>query len=204
MKSELTIFEPLKVGQIRKLRANKKGGSSRLVLIVEQDRRDGTYLVYLLNNMVEAAIPRDLCLRTNLTSAKYEIVLMTEYLARANPEDFELESILGSIDQVIIDRIRSIAHNNPFGKLPNIIVNEDIRIGQFPMQKYDSVWQYRLSEFDNFLKLTHVRDESYVISMEYALRSLRQYEVLRDPELVDEMPLDALFAMSRSRETVAA
>ena len=204
MKSELTIFEPLKVGQIRKLRANKKGGSSRLVLIVEQDRRDGTYLVYLLNNMVEAAIPRDLCLRTNLTSAKYEIVLMTEYLARANPEDFELESILGSIDQVIIDRIRSIAHNNPFGKLPNIIVNEDIRIGQFPMQKYDSVWQYRLSEFDNFLKLTHVRDESYVISMDYALRSLLQYELLRDPELVDEMPLDALFAMSRSRETVAA
>jgi hypothetical protein len=204
MKSKLTSSEPLKVGQIRKLRASKKGGSSRLVLVVEQDRRDGTYLVYLLNNMVEAAIPRDLCLTTNLTSAKYEIVLMTEYLARANPEDFELESILGSIDQVIIDRIRSIAHNNPFGKLPSIIVNQDIRIGQFPMQKYDSVWQYRLSEFDNFLRLTHVRDESYVISMDYALRSLRQYEVLRDPELVDEMPLDALFAMSRSREMVAA
>ena len=72
------------------------------------------------------------------------------------------------------------------------------------MQKYDSVWQYRLSEFDNFLMLTHVRDEAYVISMDYALRSLRQYEVLRDPELVDEMPLDALFAMSRSREMVAA
>jgi hypothetical protein len=204
MKSKLAISEPLKVGQIRKLRTSKKGGASRLVLIVEQDRRDGTYLVYLLNNMVEAAIPRDLCLTTNLTSAKYEIVLMTEYLARANPEDFELERILGSIDKVIIDRIRSIAHNNPYGKLPNVIVNQDIRIGQFPMQKYDSVWQYRLSEFDNFLKLTHVRDESYVISMDYALRSLRQYEVLRDPELVDEMPLDALFAMSRSREMVAA
>jgi hypothetical protein len=72
------------------------------------------------------------------------------------------------------------------------------------MQKYDSVWQYRLSEFDNFLMLTHVRDEAYVISMDYALRSLRQYEVLKDPELVDEMPLDALFAMSRSREMVAA
>jgi hypothetical protein len=204
MKSKLAISGPLEVGQIRKLRTSKKGGASRLVLIVEQDRRDGTYLVYLLNNMVDAAIPRDLCLTTNLTSARYEIVLMTEYLARANPEDFELESILGSIDPVMVDRIRSIAHNNPFGKLPNVIVNQDIRIGQFPMQKYDSVWQYRLSEFDNFLKLTHVRDESYVISMDYALRALRQYEVLRDPELVDEMPLDALFAMSRSREMVAA
>lgn len=204
MNSKLAISIPLEVGQIRKLRTNKKGGASRLVLIAEQDRRDGTYLVFLLNNMVEAAIPRDLCLTTNLTSAKYEIVLMTEYLARANPEDFELESILGSIDRVMVDRIRSIAHNNPFGKLPNVIVNQDIRIGQFPMQKYDSVWQYRLSEFDNFLMLTHVRDEAYVISMDYALRSLRQYEELRDPELVDEMPLDALFAMSRSSEMVAA
>ena len=163
MKSKLAISEPLKVGQIRKLRTSKKGGASRLVLIVEQDRRDGTYLVYLLNNMVEAAIPRDLCLTTNLTSARYEIVLMTEYLARANPEDFELESILGNIDPVMVDRIRSIAHNNPFGKLPNVIVNQDIRIGQFPMQKYDSVWQYRLSEFDNFLMLTHVRDEACLL-----------------------------------------
>ncbi len=204
MKTKLSISEPLRVGQIRKLRANKKGGTSRLVLIAEHDRRDGTYLVFLLNNMVEAAIPRDLCLSTKLTSARYEIVLMTEYLARAHPEDFELESVPGSIDEKVVDRIRSIAHNNPFGKLPDVIINQDMRIGRFPMQKYDSVWQFRSSEFDNFLKLTFVRDQAYVISADYALRSLRQFETLRDPELVDEMPLDALFAMSRSREMVAA
>jgi hypothetical protein len=204
MKTKLSILEPLRVGQIRKLRANKKGGTSRLVLIAEHDRRDGTYLVFLLNNMVEAAIPRDLCLSTKITSARYEIVLMTEYLARAHPEDFELESVHGSIDEKAIDRIRSLAHNNPFGKLPDVIVNQDMRIGGFPMQKYDSVWQFRSSEFDNFLKLTFVRDQAYVISSDYALRSLRQFEALRDPELVDEMPLDALFAMSRSREMVAA
>ena len=204
MKSKLFISEPIRVGQIRKLRANKKGGTSRLVIIAEQDRRDGSYLVFLLNNLVEAAIPRDLCLSTKLTSASYEIVLMTEYLARTHPEDFELESVLGSVDEKEVDRIRSIAHNNPFGKLPDEIVNQDVRIGQFPMQKYDSVWQFRSSEFDNFLKLTYVRDQAYVISVDYALRSLRQFEALGDPELVDEMPLDALFAMSRSREMVAA
>lgn len=204
MKSKLVHYEPLMVGQIRKLRANKKGGSSRLVLIAEQDPRDGTFLVFLLNNMVDAAIPRDLCLSTELTSARYEIVLMTEYFSRAHPEDFELESILGSVDLEEIDRIRSIVHNNPFGNLPDVVKNQDVRTGQFPMQKYDSVWQFRSSEFDNFQKLTYVRDEAYVISMDYALRSLRQFEVLRDPALVDEMPLDALFAMSRSREMVAA
>ena len=204
MNSNLIISEPLRVGQIRKLKANKRGGGSRLVLIAEQDRRDGTYLVYLLNNMVEAAIPRDLCLSTKLTSARYEIVLMTEYLARAHPENFEIESILGSIDEKAVDQIRSIAHNNPFGKLPDVIVNQNVRIGQFPMQKFDSVWQFRSSEFDNFLKLTHVRDQAYLNSVDYALRSLRQFEALRDPGMVDEMPLDALFAMSRSREMVAA
>ena len=68
MKSKLAISDPLRVGQIRKLKANHKGGVSRLVLIAEQDRRDGTYLVFLLNNMVEAAIPRDLCLSKDFTS----------------------------------------------------------------------------------------------------------------------------------------
>jgi hypothetical protein len=129
---------------------------------------------------------------------------MTEYLARAHPEDFELESVLGSIDEKAVDRIRLIAHNNPFGKLPDVITNPDMRIGRFPMQKYDSVWQFRSSEFDNFLKLTYFRDQAYVISVDNALRSLRQFEALRAPELVDELPLDALFAMSRSREMVAA
>jgi hypothetical protein len=204
MKPKLANSEPLRVGQIRKLRSNKNGGNSRLVLIVEQDRRDGTYLVFLLNNMVEAAIPRDLCLSKKVTSSNYEIVLMTEYLARANPEDFELERILGRIDAVVVNRIRSIAHNNPFGKLPDVITSPDIKLGKFPMQKFDSVWHFRTTEFDNFTKLTYIRDETHLISIDYAFRTLKQFEVLKDPALVDEMPLDALFAMSRSGELAAA
>jgi len=204
MNSIFPHLEPLRSGQIRKLKPSRKGGTSRLVLIAEQDRRDGTYLVFLLNNMVKAAIPRDLCLSTQFTSASYEIVLMTEYFSRANPEDFELESIIGIVDVAQVERIRSIVFNNPFGKLPDIIICEGVRIGCFPLQKYDSVWQYRASEFDNFLKLTYVRDEIYVISVDFALRSLRQYEVLNDPTLIDDLPLDALFAMCRSGEMVAA
>lgn len=204
MSSIFSRIEPLRPGQIRKLKPNRKGGTSRLVLIAEQDRRDGTYLVFLLNNMVEAAIPRDLCLSTKITSAKYEIVLMTEYLARANPEDFEVENMLGCIDEAEAARIRSIAHNNPFGKLPDALISPNVRIGQFPMQKYDSVWHFRTSEFDNFSKLTYVRDQTRLISIDYALRTLKQFEVLNDPELIEELPLDALFAMSRSGELVAA
>jgi len=204
MSSKFALLTPLRPGQIRKVKPNNKGGTSRLVLIAEQDRRDGTYLVFLLNNMADAAIPRDLCLSTKFTSASYEIVLMTEYFSRANPEDFELESIIGSVDVAQVERIRSIVFNNPFGKLPDVIICEGVRIGRFPLQKYDSVWHFRTSEFDNFSKLTYVRDQTRLISIDYALRTLKQFEVLNDPELIEELPLDALFAMSRSGEMVAA
>lgn len=167
MNSKLTVSEPLKVGQIRKLRANKKGGVSRLVLIAEQDRRDGTYLVFLLNNMVEAAIPRDLCLSKKITSAQYGIVLMTEYLSRANPEDFELESLIGRVEVSQIEKIRSFAFNNPFGQLPADLNSDGLKIGDFPMQKYDTIWNFRAAEFDNFSKLTYVRDTN---STDYAMR----------------------------------
>jgi hypothetical protein len=200
MNSKLTVSEPLKVGQIRKLRANKKGGVSRLVLIAEQDRRDGTYLVFLLNNMVEAAIPRDLCLSKKITSAQYSIVLMTEYLSRANPEDFELESLIGRVEVSQIEKIRSFAFNNPFGQLPDDINSDGLIIGGFPMQKYDTIWNFRAVEFDNFSKLTYVRDTN---STDYAMRFLTQNPVLNDPQLVDECPLDALYALSRAGERVA-
>jgi hypothetical protein len=51
MKNSKRDWEPLKVGQIRKLHPSREIGSSRLVLIADKDKRDGTYLVFLLNNL---------------------------------------------------------------------------------------------------------------------------------------------------------
>jgi hypothetical protein len=195
---------PLRVGQVRKLKPNEKGGSSRLVLVAEQDRRDGSFLVFLLNNFVDAAIPRDLCLSIEFTSANYRLVLMTEYFSRANSDDFELESLLGSVDPNMLQHFRSIAFNSPFGKLPDEILCEGVEIGTYPVQKYDAIWKFRTSEFDNFLKLTFVRDDVYLISSDYALKAYRQFKTLGDPALVDELPLDVLRGVSISRELVDA
>lgn len=200
MMSKLSISEPLRVGQIRKLRANKKGGTSRLVLIAEQDHLDGTFLVFLLNNMIEAAIPRDLCLSKKFTSAQYAIVLMTEYFSRANPEDFELDSVMGRVDVAQIKNIRSIAFFNPFGKLPDDIIDEGLSIGSFPMQKYDAIWNFRAAEFENFSKLTYVRNTN---SSDYAMRFVAQNPALNDPVLIDECPLHVLYALSRTGEMAA-
>lgn len=197
-------MQPLRVGQIRKLKPCGNGGSSRLVLIAEQDRRDGSFLVFLLSNFVEAAIPRDIRMSREFSSSNYELVLMTEYLARANSDDFDLESLLGKVDLAELQRIRSLAFNNPFGSLPEEILCDGVEIGNYPVQKYDSIWNYRSDEYDNFRKITFIRDEAYVISTTYAFRTYQQFEELRDPELIDELPLDALFSLSRSRELVGA
>ena len=74
----------LEVGQIRKLDSIKGIATSRLVVIAEIDQRDATCLVFLLNNMSEAATPRDLCISKLVAKSKYEIVLMTDYLSRAD------------------------------------------------------------------------------------------------------------------------
>jgi hypothetical protein len=200
MSLKMRILEPLRIGQIRKLKSNKKGGASRLVLIAQRDRRDGTFLVFLLNNMLEAAIPRDVCLSKEVTSAQYGIVLMTEYYSRANPEDFDLDSLIGSIEASQVEKIASNAFDNPFGKLPDEILSEGFVIGSFPIQKYDAIWNFRAAEFDNFSKLTYVRDSN---STDYAVRFLRENPVMTDPLLVEDCPIDALYALSRSGEMMA-
>lgn len=194
-------WEPIKVGQIRKLYPSDINGSSRLVLIADRDSRDGTYLVYLLNNLVEAATPRDLCISKSLASSNYDLVLMTEYLSRANPENFEISEIFGSVDQKEIERIRDVAFRHPFGSLPIELNSEGLTIGRYPVQKFDSIWKYRASEFDNFHKLTYIRN---VNSADYSVRFLQNNSEILNVDLIDECPLDALFALSRSGEKVPA
>jgi hypothetical protein len=194
-------WEPLKVGQIRKLHPSRAMGSSRLVLLADRDKRDGTFLVFLLNNAIEAATPRDLCLSKTVASSNYELVLMTEYFSRANPENFELSTVFGRVDSSEIEKFKDLSFRYPFGSLPAEIASAGVSIGHYPVQKFDSIWDYRVSEFDNFSKLTYVRD---VNSADYSQRFLQNNPKVNDSDLIDDLPLIALFALSRSGEKVLA
>jgi hypothetical protein len=201
MKNSKRDWEPLKVGQIRKLHPSREIGSSRLVLIADKDKRDGTFLVFLLNNSIEAATPRDLCISREVASSNYELVLMTEYFSRANPENFDLSTVFGHVDSKEIERFQELAFRSPFGSLPNEIEKDGVSIGRYPIQKFDSIWNYRTDEFDNFRHLTYVRD---VNSADYSQRFLQNNPKVNDSDLIDDLPLIALFALSRSGEKVLA
>ena len=193
----------LEVGQIRKLDSIKGIATSRLVVIVEIDQRDATCLVFLLNNMSEAATPRDLCISKLVAKSKYEIVLMTDYLSRADQARLVNNDILGVIDPLLINRIREISFASPFGGLVNNFQKSGVTVGGYPVQKYDSVWFFRDNEFDNFSRLTFVRNP---ISLDYAVKFYVNNKNNAAAFISEEVPLDALrfFAISQSRIEVAA
>jgi hypothetical protein len=193
----------LEVGQIRKLDSIKGFATSRLVVIAEIDQRDATCLVFLLNNMSEAATPRDLCISKLVAKSKYEIVLMTDYLSRADQARLVNNEILGVIDPLLINRIREISFASPFGGLVNNFQKLGVTVGGYPAQKYDSVWLFRDNEFDNFSRLTFVRNP---ISLDYAVKFYVNNKNNVAAFMSEEVPLDALrfFAISQSRIEVAA
>jgi len=193
----------LEVGQIRKLDSIKGIATSRLVVIAEIDQRDATCLVFLLNNMSEAATPRDLCISKLVAKSKYEIVLMTDYLSRADQARLVNNEILGVIDPLLINRIREISFASPFGGLVNNFQKLGVTVGGYPAQKYDSVWLFRDNEFDNFSRLTFVRNP---ISLDYAVKFYVNNKNNAAAFMSEEVPLDALrfFAISQSRIEVAA
>ena len=193
----------LEVGQIRKLDSIKGIATSRLVVIAEIDQRDATCLVFLLNNMSEAATPRDLCISKLVAKSKYEIVLMTDYLSRADQARLVNNDILGVINPLLINRIREISFASPFGGLVNNFQKSGVTVGGYPVQKYDSVWLFRDNEFDNFSRLTFVRNP---ISLDYAVKFYVNNKNNAAAFISEEVPLDALrfFAISQSRIEVAA
>jgi hypothetical protein len=203
MSNRISEITKVEVGQIRKLDGIQGIANPRLVVIAETDSKDATCLVFLLNNMVEAAIPRDLCLSSIETGSSFDLVLMTEYFSRADQARLVKNKVLGNLKPAVLERIRKTVFDNPFGELPNSIESQGMKIGSYPVQKYDSVWFFRSNEFDNFKALTFVRNP---ISIDFAhtfyelhQNDLKAYD---DPEV----PLDALRfqALSTSMEMVAA
>ena len=195
--SALISKKKYEIGEIHKIQSKRKGAKSRLVMIAEIDESDYTALVYLVNNMLNAAIPRDVTVPQSLIKSDFDVVIMTEYLARIDLENLSNESKIGQLSSDDLQRIRTISFSSPFGPLPEAIESDGIAIGSYPVQKFDSVWNFRSAEFDNFSMITFVRNK---LSSDYVARILSLYEDLTP--IIDECSLDALFL--RGRESVGA
>jgi hypothetical protein len=191
MNSKATM-DQFQVGEIYKIQGSNSHAESRLVLLVEIDTSDYSALAYLLNNMTDAAIPRDLRISKEKLNSKFDLVLMTEYLARIDLQNLASLTKIGILPKDEVEKIRSISFANPFGQLPDSIESEGIRVGRFPVQRNDSVWFFRENEFENFRQLTFSRNK---LSSDYVSRILELYDDLSP--ILDDCPIDALFLRGR-------
>lgn len=188
-KATMDLFQ---VGEIYKIQGSNPYAKPRLVLIVEIDTSDYSALAYLLNNMTNTAIPRDLRISKDKLNSKFDLVLMTEYLARIDLQNLVSQTRVGLLPKAEVERIRAISFTNPFGQLPDSIESDGISIGSFPVQKNDSVWFFRENEFENFRHLAFSRNK---LSSDYVSRILELYEDLSP--ILDDCPIDALFLRGR-------
>ena len=193
----------LKVGQVRKLDSIKGIADSRLVTIAEIDSGDATCLVFLLNNMVEAATPRDVCIPQILAGSNYDLVLMSDYLSRVDQARLVNNEVLGQLDKNLIQQIRDSSFSQPYGGLSTELTTLGVLIGGYPAQKYDSVWYFRDNEFENFSKLTFIRNP---ISVDHATRFYINNKENMSAFLGTQVPFDALryLSITQSRITVSA
>lgn len=198
MNSKVRI-DKFQVGEIYKIQDPSSTGKPRLVLLAEIDKTDYSALAFLLNNMTEVAIPRDLNISKSRIESKFDVVLMTEYFSRIDLQNLDSQSRIGTLPKVDIDKIRSISFNFPFGQLPVDIESEGISIGKYPVQKNDTVWAFRANEFENFNNLTFIRNK---LSSDYVSRILDLYEDLSP--ILDDCPIDALFLRGRESVGVAS
>jgi hypothetical protein len=197
--NELISKFKYEIGEIYKLQPKRKGAKSRLVMIVEVDDSDYTALVFLINNMAKAAIPRDVTISKEIINSDFDVVVMTEYFARIDLENLNPNSMIGRLSARDVERIRTVSFNSPFGALPEAVESDGIAVGSYPLQKFDSVWNFRGEEFDNFSLITFVRNK---LSSDYVSRILNLYEDLTP--ILDECSLDALFLRGRESVGVAS
>lgn len=191
MNSKATM-DQFQVGEIYKIQGSNSKAEPRLVLLVEIDTSDYSALAYLLNNMTEAAIPRDLHISKDRLNSKFDLVLMTEFLNRIDLQNLTSQTRIGILPKSEVEKIRAISFTNPFGQLPAIIESDGISIGRFPVQRSDSVWFFRENEFENFRQLTFSRNK---LSSDYVSRILELYDDLTP--ILDDCPIDALFLRGR-------
>lgn len=187
------------VGQVRKLDSIKGIASSRLVAIVETDPTDATCLVFLLGNATDAATPRDVVIPKEISNLSYDLALMSDYLSRADQGRLVNNPVLLQLDAKLIDEIRQAVLDLPYGSLTLNLDKYGVKNGNYPAQKYDSVWKFRDAEAKNFNSLTFVRNKSSItFAVKFYQVNCEDLKAFTDPEV----PLDALRLRSISSERI--
>jgi hypothetical protein len=128
---------------------------SRLVVVLEHNRADDSYLVALISNLIDVATAEDFLLPSEVTGAAFDISVLPEFSTRIWKQQIDSSPLFGilpiNVTNAIIGSISS--------SLPQLEDSSILR-GEYQVQFADHVWVFRGKEIDALNLLGHSVDKT--------------------------------------------
>jgi hypothetical protein len=158
----------IKLGEIRRLIDMELQHDSRLVVVLEHNRADDSYLVGLVSNLTEISTPQDLHLPADLTKAPFDLVVLADFSARVWRQQLDTSPVFGVIPTPSLFEIKDAVY-----RLGSDESGSQLERGQYLTEFGDHVWLYRGKEIDalNLLSQSNSISES----------NIRFFEIWRQP-----------------------
>lgn len=145
----------IRVGDIRRAVDMELIHDSRLVVVLEHNRKDDSYVVALVSNLIEVATCQDFILSSKVTGAAFDVSVLPEFSTRIWKQRIDSSPIFGSVPRDIINVIRGDVYSSV-----THLENSSIPHGEYEVQFADHVWVYRGKEIDALNLIGHSVDKT--------------------------------------------
>lgn len=145
----------IRVGDIRRAVDMELIHDSRLVVVLEHNRKDDSYVVALVSNLIEVATCQDFILSSKVTGAAFDVSVLPEFSTRIWKQQIDSSPIFGSVPRDIINVIRGDVYSSV-----THLENSSIPHGEYEVQFADHVWVYRGKEIDALNLIGHSVDKT--------------------------------------------
>ena len=158
----------ISVGEIRRLIDMELQHDSRLVVILDHNRADDSYLVALVSNLVEVATSRDFLFSSATTGAAFDISVLPDFSVRVWKQQIDSSPIFG----VIPDNFTQELFQFSLGLQSDHQTSNSLR-GEYEVEFADHIWVHRGKEIDAISLLGHSENK--------LLSNFRFFEIWREP-----------------------
>ncbi len=152
--SDSSISPTIRVGDIRRAVDMELIHDSRLVVILEHNRADDSYLVALVSNLLEVATSEDYLLPSVVTGAAFDISVLPEFSTRIWKQQIDSSPLFGTVPENVKNEIVRDA------SLVAHLEDSSIPRGEYEVQFADHVWVFRGKEIDALNLLGHSVDKT--------------------------------------------
>jgi hypothetical protein len=160
----------IKLGEIRRAVDMELIHDSRLVVVLEHNRADDSYLVALVSNLIDVATSQDLLFPSDVTGAAFDISILPEFSTRIWKQQIDSSPLFGTLPKEFTNEIIQNISSHAVDLKDSLIPH-----GEYEVEFADHVWVFRGKEIDALNLLGHSPDKTQ--------SNLRFFEIWRETNI---------------------